>query len=175
MTDQSDSHTTAQSATHLPAIQRSGRCGLPHGGYPGTGLPHDAPRLWRCAPVGPSSKAFKQAYDSGRIVRLHLMRGTWQLVASEDYWPLLQPVCPQGKGGDSRVDAERAVSVSGRMRRPAYVNSWSKRLPTRVALSKKILSGRWMPKASAWMITACLTTCAWLSCRAPCAAVIYCP
>ena len=122
----------------------------------------------------PSSKAFKQAYDSGRIVRLHLMRGTWQLVASEDYWPLLQPVCPQGKGGDSRVDAERAVSVSGRMRRPAYVNSWSKRLPTRAALSKKILSGRWMPKASAWMITACLTTCAWLSCRAPCAAVTYC-
>ncbi len=37
----------------------------------------------------PSAKAFKKAFDSGRIVRLHLMRGTWQLVASEDYWPLL--------------------------------------------------------------------------------------
>ena len=37
----------------------------------------------------PSAKAFKKSFDSGRIVRLHLMRGTWQLVSSEDYWPLL--------------------------------------------------------------------------------------
>lgn len=37
----------------------------------------------------PSAKAFKKAFDSGRIVRLHLMRGTWQLVSAEDYWPLL--------------------------------------------------------------------------------------
>jgi hypothetical protein len=34
----------------------------------------------------PSHKAFKEAYDSGQIIRLHLMRGTWQLVAAEDYW-----------------------------------------------------------------------------------------
>ena len=32
----------------------------------------------------PSHKAFKEAYDSGRIIRLHLMRGTWQLVSAED-------------------------------------------------------------------------------------------
>lgn len=38
----------------------------------------------------PSAKAFKQAFDSGRIIRLHLMRGTWQLVSAEDYWPLLE-------------------------------------------------------------------------------------
>ncbi|MBR5169780.1 MAG: winged helix DNA-binding domain-containing protein, partial [Muribaculaceae bacterium] len=37
----------------------------------------------------PSSKAFKKAFDSGQIIRLHLMRGTWQLVSAEDYWPLL--------------------------------------------------------------------------------------
>ena len=37
----------------------------------------------------PSAKAFKKAFDSGRIIRLHLMRGTWQLVTAEDYWPLL--------------------------------------------------------------------------------------
>jgi len=37
----------------------------------------------------PSGMAFKQAFDSGRIIRLHLMRGTWQLVAAEDYWPFL--------------------------------------------------------------------------------------
>lgn len=37
----------------------------------------------------PSAKAFKKAYDSGQIIRLHLLRGTWQLVSVEDYWPLL--------------------------------------------------------------------------------------
>ena len=37
----------------------------------------------------PSVKAFKEAFDSGRIIRLHLMRGTWHLVAAEDYWPML--------------------------------------------------------------------------------------
>ena len=43
----------------------------------------------------PSALAFKRAYDSGQIVRLHLMRGTWQLVAAEDYWPLLQLCAPK--------------------------------------------------------------------------------
>jgi len=33
----------------------------------------------------PSAKVFKEAFDSGRILRLHLMRGTWQLIAGEDY------------------------------------------------------------------------------------------
>ena len=37
----------------------------------------------------PSAGAFKQAFDSGQIIRLHLMRGTWQLVTAQDYWPLL--------------------------------------------------------------------------------------
>lgn len=37
----------------------------------------------------PSYSGFKAAYDSGRIVRLHLLRGTWQLVSGEDYrWML---------------------------------------------------------------------------------------
>ncbi len=37
----------------------------------------------------PSAGAFKQAFDSGQIIRLHLMRGTWQLVSAADYRPLL--------------------------------------------------------------------------------------
>lgn len=32
----------------------------------------------------PSMKAFREAYDTGRIVRVHLFRCTWQLVAAED-------------------------------------------------------------------------------------------
>lgn len=43
----------------------------------------------------PSSQVFKLAFDSGQIVRLHLMRGTWQLVAAEDYWSLLQLCAPK--------------------------------------------------------------------------------
>ena len=43
----------------------------------------------------PSARAFQAAYDSGRIIRLHLMRGTWQLVAAEDYWPLIELCAPR--------------------------------------------------------------------------------
>ena len=43
----------------------------------------------------PSLKAFRKAYDSGEIVRLHLMRGTWQLVPADDYWPMLGLCSPK--------------------------------------------------------------------------------
>ena len=43
----------------------------------------------------PSEKAFKKAFDSGQIIRLHLMRGTWQLVAAEDYWMMLNLCAPK--------------------------------------------------------------------------------
>lgn len=43
----------------------------------------------------PSAKTFKQAFDSGRIIRLHLMRGTWQLVAAEDYWMMIDLCAPK--------------------------------------------------------------------------------
>ncbi len=43
----------------------------------------------------PSAKAFKKAFDSGEIIRFHLMRGTWQLVSAEDYWPFLELCAPK--------------------------------------------------------------------------------
>ena len=43
----------------------------------------------------PSATAFKAAFDSGRIIRLHLMRGTWQLVTAEDYWPMICLCAPR--------------------------------------------------------------------------------
>ena len=43
----------------------------------------------------PSAKAFKKAFDSGLIIRLHLMRGTWQLVAAEDYWMMIGLCAPK--------------------------------------------------------------------------------
>ncbi len=43
----------------------------------------------------PSHETFKKAFDEGRIIRLHLMRGTWQLVSAADYWPFLQLCAPK--------------------------------------------------------------------------------
>ena len=43
----------------------------------------------------PSAKAFKKAYDSGQIIRLHLMRGTWQLVSAENYWMMVDLCGPK--------------------------------------------------------------------------------
>ena len=43
----------------------------------------------------PSVKAFKKAFDTGQIILLHLMRGTWQLVSAENYWPLIELCAPK--------------------------------------------------------------------------------
>ena len=43
----------------------------------------------------PSYKAFQKAFDEGQIIRLHLMRGTWQLVCAEDYWSLISLFAPK--------------------------------------------------------------------------------
>ena len=43
----------------------------------------------------PSATAFKAAFDSGRIIRLHLMRGTWQLVSADDYWTWIDLCAPK--------------------------------------------------------------------------------
>ncbi len=43
----------------------------------------------------PSHKAFKEAFDKGKIIRLHLMRGTWQLVSADDYWMMIDLCAPK--------------------------------------------------------------------------------
>ena len=43
----------------------------------------------------PSHKAFQKAFDEGQIIRLHLMRGTWQLVSAEDYWMMIDLCAPK--------------------------------------------------------------------------------
>ena len=43
----------------------------------------------------PSHKAFKKAFDRGQIIRLHLLRGTWQLVAADDYWMMVDLCAPK--------------------------------------------------------------------------------
>ena len=43
----------------------------------------------------PSITDFKEAFDNGQIIRLHLMRGTWQLVSANDYWWMLDLCSPK--------------------------------------------------------------------------------
>ena len=43
----------------------------------------------------PSARAFKAAFDNGQIIRLHLMRGTWQLVSRDNYWWMLDLCAPK--------------------------------------------------------------------------------
>ncbi len=45
----------------------------------------------------PSLKAFTKAFNDGKIVRLHLLRGTWQLVSAEDYWWMLDLFAPKAR------------------------------------------------------------------------------
>ena len=53
----------------------------------------------------PSYNAFKKAFDEGEIIRLHLMRGTWQLVSAEDYWMLIDLCAPKSACCNQKLDA----------------------------------------------------------------------
>ena len=47
----------------------------------------------------PSGKAFEKAFNDGRIIRTHLLRTTWQLVAGEDLSWLLELCRPRALAG----------------------------------------------------------------------------
>jgi len=44
-----------------------------------------------------SIKAFREAFDGGKIIRMHLLRGTWQLITAEDYGWMLELFAPKAK------------------------------------------------------------------------------
>ena len=60
----------------------------------------------------PSHKAFKEAYDSGQIIRLHLMRGTWQLVSAEDYWWMIDLCAPKAIAATTGWMHSNKISIS---------------------------------------------------------------
>ncbi len=60
----------------------------------------------------PSAKAFKEAFDNGQIIRLHLMRGTWQLVSAEDYWPLVELCAPRAMAVTKGWMNSNKISIS---------------------------------------------------------------
>ena len=59
----------------------------------------------------PSLKAFREAYNSGEIVRIHLMRGTWQLVSAEDYWPWIKLCGPKAIAVTKGWMASNKISI----------------------------------------------------------------
>ena len=60
----------------------------------------------------PSAKAFKKAFDSGKIIRLHLMRGTWQLISADNYWPLLELCAPKAIAVTKGWMSSNKISIS---------------------------------------------------------------
>ena len=59
----------------------------------------------------PSLKAFKKAFDSGDFVRFHLMRGTWQLVSADDYWPFVDLCGPKAIAVTKGWMASNQISI----------------------------------------------------------------
>lgn len=59
----------------------------------------------------PSLKAFQKAFDAGEIVRFHLMRGTWQLMAAEDYWPFIDLCAPKAIAVTKGWMASNRISI----------------------------------------------------------------
>lgn len=45
----------------------------------------------------PSAEAFGKAFDSGQIIRAHLMRGTWQLISADNYRWMHHLLAPKSK------------------------------------------------------------------------------
>ena len=82
----------------------------------------------------PSVKAFKTAFDSGQIVRLHLMRGTWQLVGASDYWPLLGLCAPKALATIRGATESASATTRGLV----WATSLPRPLPTGEASRRKI-------------------------------------
>ena len=64
----------------------------------------------------PSGRAFKEAYDSGKIIRLHLMRGTWQLVSAEDYWWMLELCAPKAMAVTQGWMSNNGITITDKER-----------------------------------------------------------
>lgn len=60
----------------------------------------------------PSSEAFERDFNSGRIVRTHLLRCTWQLISGEDYMWMRQLCAPKALSAMKGWMTSNKVSIS---------------------------------------------------------------
>lgn len=110
----------------------------------------------------PSLKAFEKAFNEGRIVRTHLLRCTWQLVAGEDLGWILSVCRTKALSGlrgwmsanKISIPAEEQELISGIFEETLLRQRSARRL---------ILSPRSPKGESRWTITACPTTSVWRS------------
>lgn len=67
----------------------------------------------------PSEEAFRKAYNSGEIIRMHLLRCTWQLITAQDYGWMLELCAPKSiatlngwmKSNKISIPADEVLSV----------------------------------------------------------------
>ena len=117
-----------------------------------------------------SAETFRKAYDSGEIIRLHLLRGTWQLVSGKDYWWLLS-LC-----------ASRAEAVIKGWMKSNKITIEDKELYSireifvRTAEAKgNVTKNPWLKKTSRWTTTGFHTTYACRNLAERCAAETFLP
>lgn len=60
----------------------------------------------------PSEEAFRKAYDSGEIIRMHLQRCTWQLITAEDYVWMLELCAPKSLSALNGWMKSNKISIS---------------------------------------------------------------
>jgi len=61
----------------------------------------------------PSEEAFRKAYNSGQILRLHLLRCTWQLISALDYNWMLELCAPKSIATLNGWMKSNKISISG--------------------------------------------------------------
>lgn len=60
----------------------------------------------------PSLKAFEKEFDEGRIIRTHLFRNTWQLIAAEDYWWMVDLCSAKARSGIRNWGKGAGITIS---------------------------------------------------------------
>jgi hypothetical protein len=60
----------------------------------------------------PSEEAFRKAYDSGQILRMHLLRCTWQLISAQDYSWMLYLCAPKSIAALNGWMKSNKISIS---------------------------------------------------------------
>lgn len=113
----------------------------------------------------PSYKAFKQAFDEGHIIRLHLMRGTWQLVCADDYWSLIFLFAPKAMAVTKGWMSSNKIAIPDdelmRIRDILVQTAADKRSVTKEDFALALAE-----KTYRWTTIACLIISEWLNCRA---------
>ena len=119
----------------------------------------------------PSARAFEKDYNDGRIVRGHLFRTTWQLVAGEDWRWMLDLCRPNALRGLKGWMNANGVSIP-RAEQEAVQQIFSDFLERNRIAQKADFATALQERGMSMEDTGCPTTYAWRSTPGSCAAAI---